>query len=435
MLVVVVRICCIIVMFLSVPATGSPFKRQHRKQYQTKMIAGVASSNESKMVGYNVLPAPFPAFNEQFIPAPPSEMSKLVYLSYPRKESIILFTQGLNRSDIKFCIQGNFKSRKLGTKVLRVTGDCCVIVVECAWNRFWVDGRAVSVGKHRRHSFPSTARLHTELMSIVRGPKYSICAMTQVRDASKFLPDWIDYHRRIGIDHFYVFDNNSSESFVDDPDTEIIRFPWKKSQYQALMYGIQVVKARCQWLAVFDVDEFIYPRGVGSIPALIASMTADRSDAGEMRFNMLKMSSNNLDNCPNTSVPEGYAYRMRRAVPDFINPKGISWVASLYAHNIHWARFEKGHSGSRTGKVIVPSEMAYMVHYSVQCWPDYFVAKYKYGRNGLVSDYANPGYRQDAAPRGWRQRMSGAYSVKDTSFRGFFLRAMARPRPEPVLVF
>ena len=372
-------------------------------------------------------PLPFPIFEEQHMLPPRTSTSTLIYLSYPRNQSVNLFTQGLNKSDVKFCTQDGFKSRVLDTKEFRFYGECCVMIVDCEWSSSWQHGKIVSVGKDA-HIFPSTAYLHLELLSKMSGPKYRICAMTQVRDASKFIPDWIRYHRRIGIDHFYIFDNNSTEIYAEDPDAEFIRFPWKKSQFQALTYGAQMVQSRCQWLAVFDVDEYIYPRGAGSVPALIAGSNA--SDVGELVLKILLMSSADLSRCPNASVPEGYVLRPNQT-EELLAPKCISWAEGLDGHRIHAGVFRKGHNKSR--RIVVPGESGHIVHYKLQCWPDYYVSKYKHGRSGLVRDWADPGYQQHAAPEGWERR-GRENTVGDTSFRDYFLEVVARPRPEPVLV-
>ena len=367
---------------------------------------------------------------EQFLPAPSSATSKLVYLSYPTNQSVILFTQGLNQSDVQFCVQGDFKSKILKTRQSRTIGACCILSVDCEWHRSWQDGKVVSVGSDDYHTVPSTAYLHTQLMSSVRRPKYRICAMTQVRDASKFVPDWVRYHRRIGIDHFYIFDNNSSEPYLQDPDVEYISFPWKKSQFQALTYGVHMVRSRCQWLAVFDVDEFIYPRGAGSVPGMLAGSV--RNNVGEITLKMLTMSSTDVVHCPNASVPEGYIYRRKNATAELKAPKSISWAEGLRYHEIHHGNFYRGYPKSR--RSVVPAEAGYIVHFNLQCWPDYYVSKYKFGRNGLVSDWVDAGYQQHVVPKGWERR-GRAYTVVDTSFRDYFLAVGARPRPAPALVY
>ena len=376
------------------------------------------------------MPLRFPIFDEQFVPAPPSDASKLVYLSYPRSQSVILFTQGLNQSDVQFCAQDKLKSKVLWTKNSKLAGDCCVIVVDCEWNPSWVDARPVTVGKDDAHVFPSTAYLHTALMSRSSGPKYSFCAMTQVRDAAKFVPDWVRYHRRIGIDHFYVFDNNSTETYPPHPDVEYIPFPWRKSQFQALMYGVHMTRPQCEWLAVLDVDEFVYPQAAESIPSVVAAL--NRSDVGEVTLSISRMTSPTLERCPASSVPEGYLYR-RNATPELAAPKSVSWSRGLFAHGVHAGIFDKGFNKSR--RALVPADKAYIVHYKTQCWPDFYVSKYKHGRNGLVRDWEDKGLRQDAMPKGWDQRHTEGFVVRDTAFRDHFLDVIARPRPPPSLIY
>jgi hypothetical protein len=218
------------------------------------MNAGSAESRTEHP--YHDTPSPFPEFSEQSLPAPTNATSKLVYLSYPRNKSVVLFTQGLDDFDVLFCIQDGKKSKVRETKHfgMHENSSCCIIVVECEWHPSWQGGRIVSVGRDESHIIPSTAYLHTELMVEQQSAKYRICAMTQVRDASKFVPDWVRYHRRIGVDHFYIFDNNSSEPYPHDDDVEYIRFPWRKSQYQALMYGVQVaIDAVCVICSIYCV--------------------------------------------------------------------------------------------------------------------------------------------------------------------------------------
>ena len=388
---------------------------------------------------YPDLPTRFPTFDEQHLETPSSCASKLVYLSYPRNKSVMLFTQGLIESDVRFCVQGNLKSRLLWTKNSMVVGDCCIIIVDCQWHSSWSDGKPVTVGTDDMNFFPSTAYLHTSLMSRPTGPKYSFCAMTQVRDAAKFVPEWVSYHRRIGIDHFYIFDNNSTEAYVQDPDIEYISFPWRKSQAQALTYGVQMTRSRCLWLAVLDVDEFIYPQGAESVPSVVAHL--NQSDVGELALSIVKMSSSSLGHCPPSSVPERYLYRQNTTLDtrtDKSSPKAyrrgksLSWSQGLYAHGVHAGIFEKGFNKSR--RAAVPSDLAYIVHYKVQCWPDFYVAKYKHGRNGLVHDWADKGYQQDVAPKGWGSTHAREYPIRDTSFRDYFLEVLARPRPELSLV-
>jgi len=47
----------------------------------------------------------------------------------------------------------------------------------------------------------------------------SICIM--VKDEEYYIQEWLEYHRLIGFEHFYIYDNNSEipvESYIKDKD-------------------------------------------------------------------------------------------------------------------------------------------------------------------------------------------------------------------------
>ena len=190
-----------------------------------------------------------------------------------------------------------------------------------------------------------------------------------------------------------------------------------------------MTKSRCQWLVVFDVDEFIYPKGLDSIPELVTAL--GQNDTGEMTFMTLTMTSHSLERCPNVSLPEGYVHRSN-VTPELFSYKSISLLEALYGHHIHSGIFGKGHN--RTRRVVVPSELAYIVHYNLPCWRDYYKSRYKFGRSGLVRDWDATGYQEEVMPPNWDQNVAWGYPMKDTAFRDFFLATVARPRPKPSLV-
>lgn len=39
-----------------------------------------------------------------------------------------------------------------------------------------------------------------------------ICALTITKDENiKYIYEWVDYHYNLGVDHFFILDNNSSD--------------------------------------------------------------------------------------------------------------------------------------------------------------------------------------------------------------------------------
>jgi hypothetical protein len=100
----------------------------------------------------------------------------------------------------------------------------------------------------------------------------SICCIFQNED--RFLKEWIDYHRLIGVDHFYMYDNESTDNSRDilEPYIEagiVDYIYWDKSynlpqewwhvQRNAYIDGIERAKGNSKWLCIIDTDEFIVP--------------------------------------------------------------------------------------------------------------------------------------------------------------------------------
>lgn len=104
--------------------------------------------------------------------------------------------------------------------------------------------------------------------------QYEISVATIFQNESKYICEWIDYHQIIGVEHFYLYNNGSTDnylevlkSYIDDGIVEVIDFPntcldkpWNYGT-QPACYRAALDKSRGQtkWLCIIDVDEFIVP--------------------------------------------------------------------------------------------------------------------------------------------------------------------------------
>lgn len=109
-----------------------------------------------------------------------------------------------------------------------------------------------------------------------------VCIAAISRDELAYLPEWIEYHRTIGVKHFYLYDNLSQENYreglkeyLDEGLIEIIDFPFEHSnvsefndiQCNAYKHAVRI--ADTKWLALIDTDEFIVPKVDKSLPDLM----------------------------------------------------------------------------------------------------------------------------------------------------------------------
>lgn len=92
----------------------------------------------------------------------------------------------------------------------------------------------------------------------------SICAI--FKNEAKYLNEWINFHIICGVDHFYLYNNNSDDNFneilkyyVDTGIVEVINWDEPASQMRAYQDCYQNNKNNTKWLAFIDLDEYICP--------------------------------------------------------------------------------------------------------------------------------------------------------------------------------
>lgn len=108
----------------------------------------------------------------------------------------------------------------------------------------------------------------------------SLCAIFQ--DEAKYLPEWIEYHHMLGVQRFYLYNNNSRDNYkevlkpyikknlvdlIDWPSPENI--DWTPYQMSAYNDCINKTKDVTHWLGVIDIDEFIVPVAADNLQDLL----------------------------------------------------------------------------------------------------------------------------------------------------------------------
>jgi tetratricopeptide (TPR) repeat protein len=104
--------------------------------------------------------------------------------------------------------------------------------------------------------------------------KYKVVIVAAAKNEALYLPEWVAYHRLLGVEHFYIYNNESS-----DETEEILAklaqadcvtyFNWPSQPEQAAKTGLSnQVRAywnawrhlvdKAEWLAFIDLDEFIF---------------------------------------------------------------------------------------------------------------------------------------------------------------------------------
>ena len=94
----------------------------------------------------------------------------------------------------------------------------------------------------------------------------SIAMVAIVKNEASYIVEWLEYHRIIGVDHFYIFDNGSEDNlkeklkkYIDEGLVTYIFFPGKNMQERAYLDAVEKTKGKFEWLLTLDIDEFLEP--------------------------------------------------------------------------------------------------------------------------------------------------------------------------------
>lgn len=95
--------------------------------------------------------------------------------------------------------------------------------------------------------------------------KYGISIAAIVKDEAEYIEEWIEFHIIMGIEHFYIYDNESKDGTTDILKNyekiglvTYIFWPGKSQQIPAYSNAIDCFKFESKYIAFIDVDEFMF---------------------------------------------------------------------------------------------------------------------------------------------------------------------------------
>jgi hypothetical protein len=83
------------------------------------------------------------------------------------------------------------------------------------------------------------------------------------RNEARYLPEWIEFHRQQGVERFYLYENNSTDSWEQTlaPYRDVVelqRWPDDPGQFSAYTDCVRRHRWDTRWLALIDLDEFLF---------------------------------------------------------------------------------------------------------------------------------------------------------------------------------
>ena len=80
------------------------------------------------------------------------------------------------------------------------------------------------------------------------------------------LPEWLDFHRAIGVEHFYLYDNGSTDNTKElcegQDDITYSYNTMDLCQFACYFNAVTAYRDQSTWMAFIDLDEFLFsPKG------------------------------------------------------------------------------------------------------------------------------------------------------------------------------
>lgn len=100
----------------------------------------------------------------------------------------------------------------------------------------------------------------------VQDTKYNVSICAIFKDEADYLKEWIEFHKIVGVEHFYLYNNMSSDNYLEvlEPymqSGEVTLTDWEEWPVQMPAYSdcVKKYKQETKWIAFVDIDEFIVP--------------------------------------------------------------------------------------------------------------------------------------------------------------------------------
>ena len=168
------------------------------------------------------------------------------------------------------------------------------------------------------------------------------------------LKEWIEFHKAQGVQHFYLYNNNSEDAFLKvlqpymiEGLVTLIDWPytyanndngmWRQIQFGAYMDCIRKYEHETKWLAIIDSDEYLFCPTGKKIPELLANY----KDFGGLCVNWVRYGTSHIKEIPpgkwmvevltRCNTPDR---RDRRFVKSIVQPRLVE--SCLNAHSFSY---------------------------------------------------------------------------------------------------
>jgi hypothetical protein len=251
--------------------------------------------------------------------------------------------------------------------------------------------------------------------ALLDSPGFGVVIVCIVKDEADYLEEWIAHHVALGVDHFLIYDNGSTdgsagllEPYQNHGLVTRIDWPLGGGQLAAYNHALRFFGRVADWLAYYDVDEFLVPLLDDDIPTFLARF----GDAAVVRVPRLEFGYSGHRTRPPSLAADAYTQvanvlGLDAALPPRV--KSIVRPAAISAVDIHLAfPADVPAPGAPTETVEEAVRgVAQLNHYYTRSFEEFEAKRYRGSATGRISRPAVPFDLPTMAVDTAAQRFSG----------------------------
>ena len=175
-----------------------------------------------------------------------------------------------------------------------------------------------------------------------------------MKNEGPYIKEWLDYHILVGVNKFYLYDNESTDNtteilkpYIERGIVDYTYFPGRAKQRPAYYDAIERHADATRWMALIDLDEFLVPVHHKTLPEFLHTLP---------RFSQLIVSwvdygSNGHETKPDGLVIENYTKHARDnwGIKSIINPRLITFLGNPHYNYVAGPTIDE--NGKRIGKL------------------------------------------------------------------------------------
>ncbi|MBR5914695.1 MAG: glycosyltransferase family 92 protein [Selenomonadaceae bacterium] len=165
--------------------------------------------------------------------------------------------------------------------------------------------------------------------------KYDFAVVSIVKDAAENIKEWIEYHMLAGVDHFYIYDNDSYDNikdilqpYVNSKLVTYIFYPGKNQRIAAYNNAVENFKFECRYMTFLDVSEFLLPKKNQTVVEVTDEIFSGKDNVGGIELNSYNYSAGSQE-IPEDGILGRFTRRERNPFEianTIVNPRKVDYL-------------------------------------------------------------------------------------------------------------